>query len=242
MQIGLTIERDWSRSAVASVLLLMHDISHKVAPAVFSQAEFCKAYGEFITQETLKSFLLLRLLRLVPSGFGGYVGGFGIWWNPVKNRGRYINNHTAKIQAPSSLWSIARQSWLTFERRTEPSASCRAQTKCPLPFTSHRAGFPLGSANKQSLEVPPLTFSALWISHLKPGGVVCGQLCSDCQILFSVGFAWMQRDQCGGWWWKPFEHFWQLKWENSRGHLYRFSGRQSARWSLSLTTNLHVVA
>lgn len=57
----------------------MHNISHKVTSAVYSQAEFCKAYGEFITHETLKSFLLLRLLRLDPSGFGGNVGGFGIW-------------------------------------------------------------------------------------------------------------------------------------------------------------------
>lgn len=183
----------WCQSAILGVkneangidgrTRLMKNIPHKPSPAAFSQAECCKACGEFMTRETLKSFLLLRSLRLVPSGFEGPVAGSGV--NPVRNHGRYISDCRAEMQAARSLWRRLR---LTFERRPQPSARCKRPTKCPLPFTSPRAGFPLGAANKRSLEVPRLTFSALWIWHLKPGGAVCGQLCSHCRILVSVGF------------------------------------------------------
>lgn len=56
---------------------------------------------------------------------------------------------------------------MTFERNAEPSANCKVQTKRPLPFPSHEAGFPLCPANKCSLEAPCLTFYAWSNSHFQ---------------------------------------------------------------------------
>lgn len=187
----------------------------------------------------------LRFLCLVPSGFGGDVGGFGTRRAPVKSHGRYINNHPAvyKYRLQLLLLVGVLRDCLGWHLRGTPSRPQTAKYKPNvLSLSPHmELGFHFVLPTSVPWKLPRLTFYARSDSHFKSWGIVCGQLWSNCQILFSVGFAWMQRDQCGDWWWKPFERFWRLKWENLRGRLFEFSGPESARAQRSLTTNLHAV-